>query len=141
MSIYGHYEKNMVPNVLLLVSVQELHNIVVVPLEEGGRKRRDTNKIIVSLEILPYVTFLQLSLRILLHITRSGVVASIAYLTKLCIDIYYNIVIFVWKNLNTKATLWEIEGLVKRKIIYLKNITLLWCHMVVIFNKRHLPWL
>ena len=95
MSIYGHYEKNMVPNVLLLVSVQELHNIVVVPLEEGGRKRRDTNKIIVSLEILPYVTFLQLSLRILLHITRSGVVASIAYLTKLCIDIYYNIVIFV----------------------------------------------
>ena len=49
-SIDGHYEPQLVPKVLLQVSVWELHNIVVSPPEEGGHKEaRDAdNNITIS---------------------------------------------------------------------------------------------
>ena len=36
--IDGHYEPQLVPKLLLQVSIQGLHNIIVSPQEEGGIK-------------------------------------------------------------------------------------------------------
>ena len=49
-SIGGHYEPQLVPKLLLQVSVQEIHNIMVSTPEEGGLKeaRNAENNIIIS---------------------------------------------------------------------------------------------
>ena len=59
LSIEGQVEPQLVPKLLLPVSVRELHNITVSPLEEGGLKEsRDADNYIIisdstSRDILP----------------------------------------------------------------------------------------
>ena len=53
-SIGGHYEPKFVSKLLLKVSVQELHNIMVSPPEEGGLKEAryvDNNIIIIDYKL------------------------------------------------------------------------------------------
>ena len=49
-SIDGHSEPQLVPKLLLQFYIQELHNIIVIPPEEGLRKdsRDADNNIIIS---------------------------------------------------------------------------------------------
>ena len=53
-SIYDHYEPQLVTNVLLQVSVRELHNSILIPPEEGVIKEEidADNNIIISYSTL-----------------------------------------------------------------------------------------
>ena len=84
-SIDGHSEQNLVPKLLLQVSVWELHNIMVIPQKRVELKRQYMKTIISSLAIILCNQFLHPNIRICLHGTRSCVVASDAYLPKLFI--------------------------------------------------------
>ena len=54
LSIDGHYEPQLVPKLLVQVSVRELHNSMVIPPEEGGLKEATNayNNIIMSDSII-----------------------------------------------------------------------------------------
>ena len=91
-----HYETQLVPKLLLPVSVKELHKQLVSPTEEGGLKgaryeRSNMGKIIMpSLVIQCYINFFHPKTIIYLQVTRSCVVVIVAFLPKVCIHIYYN---------------------------------------------------
>ena len=44
------------------------------------------------------------------------------------------------KNWNIKVSMLKTEGLVKKKIAYMKHIKIHWCHMDVIFMSKRLIW-
>ena len=70
-------------------------------------------KIILSLVIQQYVPFYHPNSRICQNGTKSCVVVSVAYITKVCINIYYHGAIIILKNLNNKATMIKTEDMVK----------------------------
>ena len=63
---------------------------------------------------------------------------SFVSLPKICNCIYYHGVIIIWEKLNTKSTMRKIEVLVKSSALYLNNMKILWCHMVIKFTKLHM---
>ena len=90
-----HYETQLVPKLLLPVSVKELHKQLVSPTEEGGlmeaRYESKIGQIIISsLVILCYIAFFHPKTIIYLQGTRSCVVLIVPFLPKVWIHIYYN---------------------------------------------------
>ena len=94
-SIDGHSEQNLVPKLLLQVSVWELHNIMVIPQKSVDLSRQDIQTIISSLVILHYDQFYHPNVRIFLRGTRSCVVVRAEYLPKLFINHYSHGVIVI----------------------------------------------
>ena len=72
--------------------------------------------------------------------SRSCVVVNIEFMLKLYICHCYPGVMGIWKNSNTKSKMLKIQGLVKKKITYMKQIKIQWFHMDVIFMPKHLIW-
>ena len=67
-----------------------------VPHKRVDLRRKDMQKIISPLVILHYYQLFQPKVRRCLHVTRSFVVLSAAYLTKVLIHHYYNGAIVIW---------------------------------------------
>ena len=89
-------------------------------------RRQEMQKTISSLLIQRYVTFFHLIPRTFLQGKNPWVVVSVAYLPKLCINIYYNSGIVIWRNPKIKVKMHKPESLVKWAIYYLRHIKL--CH-------------
>ena len=83
------------------------------------------NKIMLSFVILKYVTLFRLNL-IRYPIGKDlCVVLVVVSLTKLCIHIYYHVMIIIRKNLNTKSKMYKIEVMMKCLVANLKHIRVL----------------
>ena len=101
MKIDGHTEPQLVRKLLLQVSVRELHNNLVSVTIYGGLKesRYEYDSIIISDSTLH--SLLSPHLKKCRQYTRSCVVASVAYLPKICIHHYYHGVVFMKKMKDT----------------------------------------
>ena len=109
--IDGHTEPQLVLNILLHVSVRELHNNLVSATIYGVLKEAtdEDDNIIISYSTLRSILLPQfLKFR---QDTRSCVVANIAYLTKVYIHHYHHGVIFILKNSRISAKMLKTEGL------------------------------
>ena len=95
MKIDGHTEPQLVPKLLLQVSVREIHNNLVIATKDGGLKeaRDEDDNIIISDSTLR--SLLTTQFKKCRQDTRSCVVENITYLTKVCIHHYYRGVIVI----------------------------------------------
>ena len=95
-NIDGHTEPQLVPKLLLQVSVQELHNNLVSDIEDGGLKEAGyaDNNIIISDSTLDSLFFYQDK--------NSCLVVSVIYLPKVYISNHYYVVIFILKTQGSK---------------------------------------
>ena len=91
-------EPQLVPNLLLQVSVRELHNILVSDPNDGGLKyaREKDGNIVISDSTLR--SMLPPQLKKCPHVIRSCVDANVAFLLKVYIHHCYPGVIGTWKN-------------------------------------------
>ena len=71
---------------------------------------------------------------------RSCVVVNCVYLPKVYIPHYYHSVIGILKNSNITAKIIKTEGMVKKKIAFMKYIKIQSCHIGIIFEPKHLIW-
>ena len=112
--IDGHTELQLVPKLLLQVSVIELHKKLSRATIYGGIKeaKDEDNNIIISDYKLR--SLLPLQLKKCHQYTRLCVIANVAYLPKVCIHHYYNGVIVIKKNSNISAIIIRTEGLGKK---------------------------
>ena len=93
--IDGHTEPQLVPRLLLQVSIRELHNNLVSDSDNGGIKeaRDEDDNIFISDYTLR--SLLPPQLKKCRQYTRSCVVENVAYLPKLCLHHYYHGVIVI----------------------------------------------
>ena len=93
--IDGYTEPQLVPTLLLQVSVRELHNNLISATKDGGLKEAiyEYDKTIISDSTLR--SLLPSQFKNCLQDTRSYVVANVAYLPKVCIHHYYHGVIVI----------------------------------------------
>ena len=100
--IDGPTRPQLVPNLLLQVSIRELHNSLVSdPVDYGLKKARDAeNKIIISDPTLR--SLLPPKLKKIHKGTRSCVVVNVLYLPKVYIHHYYHDVIGILKTQISK---------------------------------------
>ena len=136
--IDDHTEPQLVPKMLLQVSVRELCNNLVRNIDDGGIKdaRDAKNHIIISDSTLR--SLLPTQFKKCRQDTRSCVVVRFVYLPKVYIPYYYHGVIVIKKKLRIKSRMLKIEGLGGNQIIYMKHIKIQSCHMGVIFMPKHL---
>ena len=94
-NIDDHTKPQMVPKLLLQVSVIELHNKIVSDTDNGGIKeaRDEDDNIIISDSTLRSI--LPFQLKKCCQDTRSCVVVNVSYLTKVFINSYYHGVIVI----------------------------------------------
>ena len=116
--IDGYTEPQLVPKLLLRVSVRELHNNLVSATKDGGIKeaRYEDDNIIISYSILRSLFPPQFIKNC--QDTRLCVVVNVAYLPKVCIHHYYHSVIVIFKNSRISAKMLKTEGLGKKKILH-----------------------
>ena len=102
--IDGNSEKQLMPNLLLVISIRELHNIMVSPKEEGELKEAiDTdNNIIISESTLLNILPPQLKEMTLIYKVMCGCECCIS--PKKFTRHYYHVLKFL-KNLKIKAVL------------------------------------
>ena len=96
--IVGYTEPQLVPKLLLHVSVRKLHNNIVSTTKYGGLKlaRDQDDNIIISDSTLR--SLLPPHLKKFHQDTRSCVVTNVAYLPKVCIRHYFHGVIIIFKT-------------------------------------------
>ena len=108
------------PNLLLKFSVQELHNILVIPPKEGGLEKKGIKKnVIINDPTLRDIVPPQL--KIWHNHTKLCVGVSVTYIPKECIQHYYHGVSAFWENLKIKSKMHKTEGLVKFLIVDLRH--------------------
>ena len=137
----GHTEPQLVPKLLLQVSVREVRNSLVGDPIDGGLKESidsENNTIIISdsksRSLLPP------QLKKCHQYTRSCVVANVAYLPKVYIHNYCHVEIVILKKSRISAKILKIEGLGGNKNAYMKHIKIQSCHMGLIFTPEYLIW-
>ena len=136
----GHTETQLVPKLLLQVSVRELHNNIVGDADNGRPKesRDEDDNIIISDSTLR--SLLPPQFKKCRQDTRSWVVANVAYLSKVYIHHYCHGKIINSKNSRISAKILKTEGLGENQIAYMKLIKIKSCHMGVIFTPKHMTW-
>ena len=101
--LYDQTEPQLVPELLLHVSIRELHNILVSDTNDGGLKysRYEYCNIIISDYILR--SLFQHQLKKIPHDTKSCVVVNVAFLIKVYIRHFYPDMIDILKPVVTLA--------------------------------------
>ena len=114
--IDGHTEPQLVPKLLLQVSVRELHKNLVSDADNGAIKqsRYEENNIIISGYTLR--SLLPPQFKKCHQDTRLCVVENVAYLPKVCIHNYYHGVIVIFKNSSISSKMLKTEDLGGKKI-------------------------
>ena len=138
--IDGYTEQQLVPKMLLQVSVRELHNNLVSATNDGGleEERDEDDNIIISDYTLR--SLLSPQFKKIRQDKRSCVVVNVAYMPKVYIHNYYHGIIFIKKNSRISSKILKTEGLGKKKITYMKIIEIQSCHMGIIFTPKHTTW-
>ena len=140
-SFYGIPKKQLMPKVSLRVYVQEIHNSMLSPQEEGGLKysRYADNNIIISDSTLRHILPPQLK--------NMNFWYKVIFGCKCCMySKSMHSSSLSWrdrypKNSNIKVVTRKTEGLVKYPINYLRHIKILSWHMVSIYSTHHLIWI
>ena len=115
-------EPQIVPKLLLQVSIRELHNSLLSDPHDGGLKdaRYEYGNIIISDSTLS--SLFPPQLKKCMHVTRSCVVVNVAFLVKVYIHHFYPGVIGISKKSKIKSKILKAEGLVKKHSTYMKHI-------------------
>ena len=103
-------------------------------------KKQYMQKIISLSVILHYIHYWNPNFKRCHQDTRLCVVVNVLYLPKLYIPQYYHGMMGILKNLGIKAKMLKTKGLGKKKIVYMKHIKIMSCHMGIIFTPKHLIW-
>ena len=136
----GPTEPQLVPRLLLQMSVRELHNNLVSDTENGGLKeaRDEDNNMIISdymLRSLLPPQFIKMSSRYKVMCGCKCCISAKSIHSSLLSwqDCYL-------KNSRISAKMLKTEGLEKKQIKIMKHIKIYLCHMVIIFTPNHMIW-